>query len=69
MLISDSPALSAAAELNYLRAYFFFAIIIYFRWAVLVINGICSYLGINCLTIPSRSVPPLGGINGDKRAA
>jgi len=39
-------------ELQYLRGYFVFALIVYSRWAVLVINAICSYLGINCLTIP-----------------
>lgn len=47
------PAISASAELWYLRAYLIFAIIVYFRWAFLVINSICSYLGVNCLTIPN----------------
>jgi ethanolaminephosphotransferase len=46
------PQISAAAELWYLRGYFVFALIVYFRWAFLVIDSICSYLGINCLTIP-----------------
>lgn len=46
------PAVSATVELCYLRAYFVFAVVIYFRWAFLVINSICDYLGINCLTIP-----------------
>lgn len=46
------PAASATIELWYLRAYFIFAMIVYFRWAFLVINSICSFLGINCLTIP-----------------
>lgn len=41
-------------EFWYLWAYFIFAIVIYFRWAILVINSICDYLGINCLTIPSQ---------------
>lgn len=44
--------IKAEYELWYLRAYFVFAIIVYFRWALLVINSICDYLGINCLTIP-----------------
>lgn len=44
--------ISAGFELAYLRAYFVFAIVAYFRWAVLVINSICKFLGINCLTIP-----------------
>ena len=43
--------ISAQTELWYLRAYFAFSTIAYFRWAVLVINAICNYLGINCLTI------------------
>jgi ethanolaminephosphotransferase len=46
------PAVSAFIELWYLRSYFVFALVVYFRWALLVINSICSYLGINCLTIP-----------------
>ncbi len=46
------PAVSASIELWYLRGYFCFALIAYFHWALLVINSICSYLGINCLTIP-----------------
>jgi ethanolaminephosphotransferase len=43
---------SAEAQLYYLWAYFFFAMIVYFRWAFLVCSAICKYLGINCLTIP-----------------
>ena len=50
------PAISAFWELWYLRAYFVFALIVYFRWAILVINSICSYLGINCLTIPTQKL-------------
>ena len=46
------PAVSAEAELWYLRGYFVFAVVAYFRWAFLVIDAITSYLGINCLTIP-----------------
>ncbi|KZF26123.1 sn-1,2-diacylglycerol cholinephosphotransferas-like protein [Xylona heveae TC161] len=51
------PAVSAKVELWYLRAYFVFAAIVYFRWAVLVINSICNYLGINCLTISDKAAP------------
>jgi len=43
---------SAELEHVYLWAYFFFAVVVYFRWAILVIGSICAYLGINCLTIP-----------------
>ena len=46
---------SAAVELWYLRAYFAFAVVVYFRWAFLVIDSICTYLGISCLTIPNKA--------------
>ncbi|KAL8679150.1 MAG: hypothetical protein Q9186_004541 [Xanthomendoza sp. 1 TL-2023] len=53
------PAVTASVELWYLRAYFVFALVVYFRWAFLVVNSICDYLGINCLTItPKSSAPP-----------
>ncbi|KAF2485378.1 hypothetical protein BDY17DRAFT_322225 [Neohortaea acidophila] len=45
---------SATLEHYYLWAYFLIAMIVYFRWAYLVINGICDYLGIPCLTIPEE---------------
>ncbi|KAL1303665.1 hypothetical protein AAFC00_007019 [Neodothiora populina] len=53
------PAVSADIELLYLRAYFVFATAVYFHWAVKVINAICTFLGINCLTIPSDKYPTL----------
>lgn len=43
-------------ELYYLWSYFGFAVVVYFRWAVLVINAICDHLGINCLTIPTEKL-------------
>jgi ethanolaminephosphotransferase len=46
------PALGSTLELWYLYGYLVFATIVYFRWAYLVINSICEFLGINCLTIP-----------------
>jgi ethanolaminephosphotransferase len=49
------PAVSKLVELWYLRAYFVFALVAYFRWATLVINRICSVLDINCLTIKKKS--------------
>ena len=58
------PQLSASNELLYLRSYFGFAMIAYFRWALLVINSICAYLGINCLTITDKSAP---GQKGETR--
>ncbi|PHH92116.1 hypothetical protein CDD83_8879 [Cordyceps sp. RAO-2017] len=42
----------AAAELAYLRAYFLFALVVYSRWAYLVVSSICAFLGISALTIP-----------------
>ena len=51
------PAINAEAELWYLRAYCVFAMVVYFRWTFLVINSICSYLGINCLTISDKPAP------------
>lgn len=45
---------SAQFELNYLWGYFFFALVVYFRWAFLVVGSICEYLGINALTIPKE---------------
>ena len=51
------PAVSAEIELWYLRAYFVFALIAYFRWAILVISSICAYLEINCLTITDKPAP------------
>jgi len=46
------PAVSAHVEHRYLQAYFVFATAVYFRWAVKVIDAICTFLDINCLTIP-----------------
>lgn len=51
------PPVSAPVELWYLRAYFVFALVVYFRWALLVINSICAYLGINCLTVTHKPAP------------
>lgn len=59
-MLANLPRFGVAAflgtglELYYLWAYFVFALAVYFRWAVLVIDSICSYLGINCLTIPAQ---------------
>lgn len=41
-------------ERAYLAAYCLFAVVVYFRWAFLVVGSICEYLGINCLTIPEE---------------
>lgn len=54
------PAVTAATELWYLRAYFVFALVVYSRWAVLVISSICDYLEINCLTITPPKIKAVG---------
>jgi len=46
------PAISAEAELWYLRGYLVFAVSVYARWAHLVIGAMCDFLGIKCLRIP-----------------
>lgn len=48
------PNMTPEIELYWLYSYFLFAIVVYFRWAYLVITSICDYLGINCFTIPSE---------------
>ncbi|KAL9113341.1 MAG: hypothetical protein Q9227_002382 [Pyrenula ochraceoflavens] len=53
--------ISPTAELYYLSAYFVFALVAYVRWALLVIDTMCAYLDINCLTIKKR-----GDINPKK---
>ncbi|KAJ9199480.1 hypothetical protein DTO166G4_5488 [Paecilomyces variotii] len=45
------PQVSATIEVWYLRGYLVFAFVAYMHWALLVINRITTYLGINCLTI------------------
>ncbi|KAK3394491.1 cholinephosphotransferase 1 [Podospora didyma] len=49
-------AVTAEVEHAYLWAYLAFASIAYFRWAYLVTNSICNFLGINCLTIPAEKL-------------
>lgn len=58
-----SPAITPAYELIYLRSYFLFAFAVYSRWAMVVINTICGYLGISCLSIP-YSPPTKNAPNG-----
>ena len=47
-------AISSDVEKYYLWAYFALSVVVYFRWAYLVINAICDYLEIPCLTIPEE---------------
>lgn len=46
--------LPAEKEKYYLWFYFGLSVVVYFRWAYLVINAICDYLEIPCLTIPEE---------------
>ncbi|RMZ82001.1 hypothetical protein DV737_g2312, partial [Chaetothyriales sp. CBS 132003] len=46
---------SSATEVWYLRAYFLFALVAYSTWAMVVINKICAFLDINCLTIKKKT--------------
>lgn len=51
------PPVSETVELWYLRSYLVFAMTAYFHWALLVINSICAYLEISCLTITKKPAP------------
>ena len=62
------PPVGAQVELWYLRGYFVFALIAYFRWALLVINSVCEYLGINCLTITDKPAPGQHAASSEKKA-
>lgn len=45
------PMVSEWIEVWYLWLFFVFALVVYMYWAVLIINRITTFLGINCLTI------------------
>lgn len=47
-------AITPEHEHLYLQVYFVFALVVYGNWAVQVIDKICHFLDINCLTIKSR---------------
>ncbi|CAO3591400.1 unnamed protein product [Absidia cylindrospora] len=49
-----APIFTPESEFLYLCGFFVFSLVVYLRWAVLVVNSFCAYLGINCLTIPKR---------------
>ncbi|KAI9261908.1 hypothetical protein EDC94DRAFT_519308 [Helicostylum pulchrum] len=51
---SIEPIFTAETEYIYIVGYFFLALVLYLRWAVLVIDSICTYLGIQCLVIPEQ---------------
>ncbi|KAF1796876.1 hypothetical protein V8B55DRAFT_1451962 [Mucor lusitanicus] len=51
---SMDPIFTPQSEYVYLVCYFVLALVLYLRWAVLVIDSICTYLGIRCLVIPDQ---------------
>ncbi|KAI9301069.1 CDP-alcohol phosphatidyltransferase-domain-containing protein [Cunninghamella echinulata] len=51
---SIEPIFTPESEYLYIWGFFLFALLAYLRWAIVVINSFCTYLGINCLTIPKR---------------
>lgn len=61
--------ISPTVEHGYLWAYFVFSVVVYFRWAILVINSICDYLGIQCLTIPDEKWRKLQADSNDRTRA
>lgn len=61
------PVIDPTVELWYLRTYFVFALSAYLRWAYVVIDKICAYLDINCLTIKGHGLtrlPDKGALAG-----
>ncbi|KAI8065332.1 uncharacterized protein B0P05DRAFT_553879 [Gilbertella persicaria] len=48
------PLFTPETEYVYIIVYFFVSLVLYLRWAVLVIDSICNYLGIRCLVIPDQ---------------
>ncbi|KAI8983801.1 CDP-alcohol phosphatidyltransferase-domain-containing protein [Pilobolus umbonatus] len=51
----QEPIFTAESEYLFLLAYFVFALVAYLRWAIVVINSFCDYLGIQCLRIPPQN--------------
>lgn len=50
--ISSDPIFTPESEYLFLLSYFAFSLVAYLRWAIVVINGFCDFLGIRCLVIP-----------------
>lgn len=50
------PPIDPVIEGWYLRGYLVFAFVAYMRWAAVVIDKICTFLDINCLTIRKKKV-------------
>ncbi|KAI9288475.1 CDP-alcohol phosphatidyltransferase-domain-containing protein [Umbelopsis sp. AD052] len=65
VLFDTEPIFTPESEYMYLCAYFVFALVAYTHWALVVIRSFCSFLGINCLTIPHGK----NAANGKPKAA
>ncbi|KAK4510761.1 uncharacterized protein ATC70_005194 [Mucor velutinosus] len=53
---SIKPIFTPESEYIFLLSYFGFALIAYTRWALVVINSFCDFLGIRCLVIPKKNI-------------
>ena len=53
-LIARFPVTTAKSEEYFIWGYLVFAAVIYFRWAFVVIDRICTFLDINCFTIKKQ---------------
>lgn len=51
---SIGPLFTPESEYKFLLGYFVFAVVAYLRWALVVINNFCDFLGIRCLVIPTK---------------
>lgn len=51
---SMDPIFTPQSEYFYIIFYFLLVLVLYLRWAILVIDSICTYLDISCLTIPDQ---------------
>jgi ethanolaminephosphotransferase len=52
--LSSEPIFTPESEYLFLLGYFVFALVAYLRWAIVVINNFCDFLGIRCLVIPTQ---------------
>jgi hypothetical protein len=50
----SEPIFTPETEYLYICVYFVVSLVAYIHWAVRVIDSICTYLGISCLSIPEQ---------------
>ncbi|KAI8875899.1 Choline/ethanolaminephosphotransferase [Backusella circina FSU 941] len=53
-VLTFEPIFTPESEYLYICVYFIVSLVTYIHWAVRVIDSICTYLGISCLTIPEQ---------------